>query len=184
MNFELKVKDVSVKTFLLVGEIKEDKILNNLINFIKENTDESLSYKTHVKGHFTGFNKLNLNEDFLNFIKLIEKNIKIICKSNFFIKDAWGNICINNEEITEHNHNGVSAFCGILYLTDGGPGTYFKEYDLTIEEKIGRYVLFHPMLLHSVKKIEKNLERITVAFNMNEISSWDSLENYKQLIKL
>ncbi len=40
------------------------------------------------------------------------------------------------------------------------------------------------MLLHSVKKIENNLERITVAFNMDEIHSWDKLENYKQLIKL
>lgn len=184
MNFELKVKDISIETFLLVGEIKEDKILNNIINFVKENKDESLSHKTHVKGHFTGFDKLNLNEDFLNFIKLIERSIKNICKSSFFVKNAWGNICKNNEEISEHNHKGVSAFCGILYLTEGGPGTYFKDYDLTIEEKKGRYVLFHPMLLHSVKKIENNLERITVAFNMDEIHSWDKLENYKQLIKL
>jgi hypothetical protein len=184
MNFELKVRDIPIETFLLVGEIKEDKILNNLINFVKENKDESLSYKTNVKGHFTGFDKLTLNEDFINFIKLIQRSIKNIYSGSFSIADAWGNICKNNEEITEHSHKGVSAFCGILYLTEGGPGTYFKDYDLTIEEKKGRYVLFHPMLLHSVKKIENNLERITVAFNMNQIHSWDDLEKFKELIKI
>jgi len=179
MNFELKVKDISVETFILVGELKEQKILHTLKKFIKENKDENLSYKTHVKGHFTGFNKLNLNEDFFNFIMLIKNDIKVICKNNFFVKEAWGNICNNNEEVTEHNHEGTSAFCGILYLTEGGPGTFFKDYNLTIEEKIGRYILFHPLLYHSVKKIEKNLERITIAFNMEKLSSWDDSTQLK-----
>jgi hypothetical protein len=179
MNFELKVKDIPVETFLLVGEIKEDKILNNLIKFVRENKDEHLSYKTHVKGHFTGFDKLNSNEDFLNFIVAIKDNIKNICKNNFSIKHVWGNICKNNEEVTEHNHLGTNAFCGILYLTEGGPGTYFKDYDFTVEEKIGRYVLFHPYLFHSVKKIEKDLERITIAFNMDVITSWDNLKKFE-----
>ena len=140
--------------------------------------------KTHVKGNFTGFNALNFNEDFIKFIKLIKEQIKIIYPGNFFIENSWGNICKINEEVTEHDHQGISAFCGILYLTEGGPGTYFRDYNLNIEEKIGRYVLFHPILKHSVKKIEKNLERITVAFNMEEIKKWENLNNFNELIKI
>ena len=50
-------------------------------------------------------------------------------------------------------------------------------YDFTVEEKIGRFVLFDPLLWHSVNKIVNDMERITVAFNMNEISNWAKLEN-------
>jgi hypothetical protein len=65
-----------------------------------------------------------------------------------------------------------------LYLTEGGPGTYFKEYDLLVEEEVGKYILFHPLLKHSVQKIENNIERITIAFNMNEVKTW---EDYSQV---
>ena len=80
--------------------------------------------------------------------------------------------------MSEHDHRSTTAFCGILYLTEGGPGTYFKEYDLTINEEIGKYILFHPDLLHSVSKITNNIERMTVAFNMNRMISWENLNDY------
>jgi len=166
MNFDLKVKEIPLETFLLTGKINNKDIINNLINFIRNNINEELSHKTFVKGSFTGFKTLIRNKDFINFIKIIQPQIKYIYKDNFEIYDAWGNICKYNEEVVEHDHHRVTAFCGILYLTEGGPGTYFKDYDLTVDEEIGKYILFHPKLLHKVNKIEKNIERITVAFNM------------------
>ncbi len=171
-------KDINIETYILTGMLDDTDIINNLINFVKKNKDENLSYKTNVKGHFTGFQSLVQNKYFINFLEKIKKNIQIVYQDNFIINSAWGNICAFGEEITEHDHIGVTAFSGILYLTEGGPGTYFKEYDLTIEEKIGKYVLFSPILKHSVKKLEKNIERITVAFNMNQIKKW---EEYSQM---
>jgi hypothetical protein len=178
MNFNLMAKDINIETYILTGMLDDTDIINNLINFVKKNKDENLSYKTNVKGHFTGFQSLVQNKYFINFLEKIKKNIQIVYQDNFIINSAWGNICAFGEEITEHDHIGVTAFSGILYLTEGGPGTYFKEYDLTIEEKIGKYVLFSPILKHSVKKLEKNIERITVAFNMNQIKKW---EEYSQM---
>jgi len=183
MNFDLKVKDISIETYVLTGRIDNQEIINNLIDFIKNSKNEELSYKTHVKGHFTGFKSLIENKDFNNFLKIIQENIKIIFKENFIISDAWGNICKKGEEVSEHNHGSTTGFCGILYLTEGGPGTYFKEHDLLVEEKIGKYVLFHPELFHKVEKITTDIERITVAFNMNEIKSWDDLTNIKWVNK-
>jgi len=183
MNFELKVKDILLETFILTGKIDNKDIINNLIHFIKNNKDNQLSYKTNVKGHFTGFNSLVENKDFINFLKIIQPQIKIIFQDNFQIQDAWGNICKCNEEVTEHDHGQISAFCGILYLSENGPGTYFKQYDLTINEEIGKYVLFHPKLLHNVKKIENNIERITLAFNMNVIKPWENTINMKWMNK-
>ena len=177
MNFELKAKEISLDTFILSGKINDHVIINNLINFIKKTKDVELSYKTNVKGHFTGFRSLVENIDFHNFLKTIQPYIKIIFPRNFIIQDAWGNICKQNEEVTEHSHMNVSAFCGILYLSEGGPGTYFKDYDLTVDEEIGKFVLFHPFCTHSVKKINKEMERITVAFNMSKIKEWEDKSN-------
>lgn len=172
MNFELKVKEILKETYILTGKINNEHLIKNLIEFVKKNKDDKLSYKTNVKGHFTGFYSLIQNNDFITFLKEIQPQIKIIYPDNFIIYEAWGNICKTGDEIIEHTHGGVSGFCGVLYLTDGGPGTYFKEYDLLIEEEIGKYILFHPLLKHSVKKIEKDIERITIAFNMQEIKNW------------
>jgi len=172
MNFELIAKEVSKETFILTGEITNTEIINNLTKFVKEKKDEKLSFKTHVKGKFTGFKSLINNRDFINFLKIIRPNIKVVYPENFIIEDAWGNLCKINEEVTEHEHAGVSAFCGILYLSEGGPGTYFKDYDLLIKEKIGKYILFSPSLLHRVEKIKNNIERITIAFNMGQIQKW------------
>ena len=172
MNFELKVKEIIKDTFILTGKINNKDIINNLINFVKNNKDEELSYKTNVKAHFTGFNSLVENKDFINFLKEIQPQIRIIYQNNFRISSAWGNLCKKGEEVVDHNHEDVGGFCGILYLTDGGPGTYFKEYDLLIKEEVGKFILFHPFLNHSVKKIENDIERITVAFNIEHFKSW------------
>jgi hypothetical protein len=177
MNFDLKVKDIFLETFIITGKIDNKEIIDELINFVKNNKNEKLSYQTHVKAHFTGFKSLVENIHFHNFLKIIQPYIKIIYPRNFTIHDAWGNICKQNEEVTEHNHKGVSAFCGILYLSNDGPGTYFKQYDLLVNEEIGKFVLFHPILQHSVKKIEKDQERITVAFNMFEVKNWEDTSN-------
>jgi hypothetical protein len=173
MNFELKTKEILLDTFILTAKIEDNNLINNLIKFIKYNKDNNLSYKTNVKGHFTGFESLIKNIDFLNFIKMIQNHIFKIYDKNFMIKEAWGNICKIGEEVLEHSHKDVSGFCGILYLSGNGSGTYFKEYDLLINEEIGKFVLFHPLLSHSVSKIEKNIERITIAFNAFEIKSWE-----------
>jgi hypothetical protein len=87
-----------------------------------------------------------------------------------------------SEKVTEHNHSDCS-FCGILYLTEGGPGTYFKEYDLLIKEEVGKFILFHPMLKHSVQEIDKDIERITVAFNMSHLKEWQNSLNIKWVNK-
>lgn len=181
MNFELKVKELMLETFILTGKINDNLIINNLINFVKNNKDNNLSNNTNVKGHFTGFKSGVENKDFFSFLKEIHSSIKIIYNGDFEIFEVWGNLCKKNDEVIEHHHYGCTAFSGILYLSNGGPGTYFKEYDLTINEEIGKFVLFHPILLHSVKKIEQDIERITISFNLNRVEFWKN--NAKQINK-
>jgi len=177
MNFELKVKEITKETYILTSKINDKDIINNLIKSIKECENSDLNYKTNVKGVFTGFKSLIKNVYFVDFLKIIQPSIRVIYAQNFMIEDAWGNICKKGDEVIEHDHGSVSGFCGILYLTEDGPGTYFKEYDLTIKEEIGKFILFSPILQHNVKKIEKDIERITLAFNMNQVKEWTNLSD-------
>ena len=45
MNFNLQVKDIVKETFLLTGRIDNKEIINNLIDFVRNNKYENLSYK-------------------------------------------------------------------------------------------------------------------------------------------
>jgi hypothetical protein len=172
MNLKFYNKEKKINTFIITGKVDNEKILNNLINCVRENEKKELHSTTNVKGKFTGFKGVVSNQDFHYFLKLIEPAIKVIFNNNFIVYDAWGNILEKDGEVLEHDHIGTTAFCGIIYLSEKGPGTYFKDYDITIEEEIGKFVLFHPILSHSVKKINENIERITVAFNCNKYNPW------------
>jgi len=184
MNFNLNSKDIIRESFILTGEIQDKDLINKLKEKIKDKVKVSgLNYKTNVKGKFTGFHSFIEDVDFHLFLKTIQPQIKIIYQNNFRISDAWGNICNKGDEVLLHNHRGVTAFCGILYLTENGPGTYFKEYDLLIEEKIGKFILFDSLLHHSVNKIKDNIERITLAFNIHEFKEWENNQNIKWITK-
>lgn len=177
MEINLKTKIVPLNTFILTSKIKDISLINNLINTIKEKSkNNDLNFKTHVKGLFSGFDTFIKDANFHKFIKSIQEQIKIIFEGNFVIRSAWGNIFLKEHFVTPHNHLTSDAFCGILYLTEGGPGTYFNDYDMTITEEIGKFVLFSPILLHEVKKNDTDNERITLAFNADKPRNWENYE--------
>jgi len=162
-------KDLLLKTFILIDEVKDESIVDNLLKDIYSN-NKYYHEHTNVIGKHTEFNFLNENKNFHNFLKSIKKRIYSVYKKNFLIQSAWANIYNKDNYARPHDHRGSTAFSGILYLTDGpGPGTYFEEYDLTVHEKKGRFVIFHGHLRHEVKKFNYTKDRITIAFNCNAI---------------
>jgi len=181
---EIFNKKIELDTFILINEINDFELIDKLIIDVKEGVKKSkINRKTNVKGEHTEFDYLILNLNFHKFLKLIQPSIYKIYQKNFVVKNVWGNIYKENDYAQIHSHPD-SVFCGILYCTDGpGPGTYFNQYDLNIKEKKGKFVLFHPILFHSVSKINKDIERITCAFNMYAIKEWDNPQNKKWVNK-
>lgn len=177
-NEKLIQKKIELETYILIGQINDLSLIDNLILEVRKGVEKStVSRKTNVKGKHTEFKYLVSNKDFHNFLKIIQPSIFKIYKRNFIIKEVWGNIYSNKDYAVSHTHDD-SAFCGILYCTDGpGPGTYFKQYDLNIEEKKGRFVLFHPVLEHEVKPYDYKNERITIAWNFSEVKDWVNYQN-------
>jgi len=175
---EIFNKKIEIDTYLLVGEINNFELIDSLIKDVREGLKTSkVSRKTNVKGEHTEFNYLAANPSFHKFLKIIQPSIYKIYKQNFIIKEVWGNIFKKNDYAEAHTHED-SAFCGILYCTDGpGPGTYFNQYDLNIKEKKGRFVLFHPKLYHEVKPYIQGEERITIAWNFSQTNNWGDYSN-------
>jgi hypothetical protein len=169
---------ITLDTSLLVGELNNNLLINNLITDVKNAMKkDSVSYQTNVYAEHTAFKALVQKPNFHEFLLKIKASIKKFYPKDFEIREAWGNIYQEPKKdfANEHRHMEASAFCGIIYLTDGpGPGTYFKEYDLLIPEKKGRFVLFDSLLLHEVKPYDYQKERITISFNMWSVKPWGS----------
>ena len=168
-------KTIERKGRIVIGEMEDYNLIDSLVEIAREKIDSSLEV-TNVKAKRTPFKSLVYEKKFIDFLNKIKPSIQKIYKEDFIITEVWVNFYSDSEKdyCTMHHHNGSTAFCGVLYCTDGpGPGTYFKDFDLNISEKKGRFILFDPMLLHEVKHYPYKKERITIAFNFNEVKKWN-----------
>ena len=151
--------------------IKDQNYINSLIQEIKDNIDESYSYKSNVRGEKTYWK---------HFVKK-SKNFKPVLDllNQYVLYEAWGNILNKNDYVEEHNHfdpiltNRFVDTSGILYLTNHGPGTFFKDFNKTIKPQVGKIVVFDSKYLHSVKKCDTDEPRITLAFNGRKKESYE-----------
>jgi len=163
---------IKKKVKIVSNDITDMNLCNSLIDKIKLNIDPTLSYKTNVP-HMTAFERFNSDPDFHNFLKLIQPDIKKIWSKSFIIKDSWGVIMNKGDSTDCHSHQEATAFCGVLYLTSGGPGTSFPEIKKVINPVKGRFILFSPIIKHFVAK--SNIQkRFSLAFNMIDVKDWDN----------
>ena len=148
--------------FLKEYKIKDLDYINVLKEEILQNIDKNHSYSTNVKGKMTYWKYFTHHSK--NFNKIREVLYE------YHIYEAWGNILNKGDFVHEHDHisnpeNMAVTASGVLYLTDVGPGTYFKEFNKTIKPEIGKIIVFDPKYRHSVEKYDKEEDRITIAFN-------------------
>jgi hypothetical protein len=169
-------KIIERESCIVIGEIDDYNLIDNLVEKGREQIAlYNMNGKTNVKADHSGFNALSNEKLFIDFLNKIKPSIQKIYTQNFNVKDVWINFYKkpNEDFALKHEHRGNTAFCGILYCTDGpGPGTYFNDYDLNIAEKKGRFILFDPLLWHEVKPYPYEKERITIAWNFNEAKDW------------
>ena len=136
--YKLEVAKVEQWLYLIEYQFKDLNFVNILKKEIDNNVGE-LDYKTNIKGQMTKFDAFVSNDLLLNLLRecLYFSNVLNINDSR--LTEAWGNILKKGGEVKAHTHN-PAVISGILYLTEGGPGTYFPEFNKTVEEKIGKIV--------------------------------------------
>jgi hypothetical protein len=165
--YQVHVKEIIKKCFVIEYKIKDLKHISYLKNKIDSSSFENTN-KTNVKGKMTNWKEFTNNKVFINILNNATNNFNFFNLNKSFLAEAWGNLLKKNEEVKLHSHKD-SEFCGIMYLTDNGPGTHFPEIDMVIKEEIGKIVFFSGELSHFVPKIKDKKDRYTIAFNFVQL---------------
>ena len=174
-NQEVLKHKITRDSYISICYVKNKNLLERIKNkIIEKSKDSSLDYKTNVKAKFTGFYSLAKEPEIFDFMTEIKPFINNIYTKSSYLEECWGNIYTNNDYALEHHHQNCTGFCGILYLSEGGPGTYFSDFNVTVNEEYGKVVLPDPLLLHQVVSSNLKKTRITMAFNCYEKKSWDN----------
>ena len=169
MDFNLKKLKVQKDVFVLTGKIKNEKLLTNLKKYIIQ--ESSIIYKegSNVHSERTDFKALINNDEFFGFLKEAKDTITHAWPYDFNVFDAWGCVYKDPSDFRmRHNHLGTTAFSGIIYLGNEGPGTFFPELNLTVKEEFGKFVIFTPMLDHEVSRYQYKKPRVIAAFNCDD----------------
>ena len=169
--YKLEVAKIEQWLYLLEYQFKDLSFVDILKKEIDNNVGV-LDYKTNVKGQMTKFDAFVNNELFTNLLRECLHVSNVLNIKNSRLTEAWGNILKKGGEVQAHRHN-PAVISGILYLTEGGPGTHFSEFNKTVEEKIGKIVFFSGSTLHQVLPYTLNKNRYTLAFNLHEIKFWE-----------
>jgi hypothetical protein len=168
--YNVEFSTVEKKVFLIEHQLDDLSFIEDFKNLIDTNISE-LSYKTNVKGKMTKWDTFVSNKDFQKIILNSVDIIKYFAEDGAYCDNAWGNKLENDDEVISHHHIGPDmVMSGLLYLTEDGPGTYFKEFNKTIKEKIGKIVFFSPEVWHSVSKSNLNKTRYTLSFNLRKLN--------------
>jgi len=92
---------------------------------------------------------------------------------NFNVVKYWTAIYGKNSVHEPHNHTAIdSNFSSILYLTNNGSTTFYTPNFLSKQEsyveqaEVGKLLIFHSQLFHSVF-YKENAERIIISANLN-----------------
>ena len=170
--YSVEFATLEKKLFLIEHQLNDLSFVEDFKNLIDTNISE-LSYKTNVKGKMTKWDTFVSNKDFQKIILSNVDIIKYFAINSYYCDNAWGNKLENEDEVTPHHHGTLDIIIsGILYLTEDGPGTYFREFNKTIKEKIGKLVFFSSEAYHSVSKSNLNKARYTISFNFKKINEF------------
>jgi hypothetical protein len=168
--YNLQVKKLEKHIFLTEYQFKDISFVEYFKNLIDQKVG-IYDGKTNVKGKMTSF-KCFVGDKELH--KLLIESTEFLKISHFqptYLDEAWGNILGKGDKVLYHTHWSM-VYSGILYLTEGGPGTHFPQFDYTVKEKIGKMVFFSGEAYHGVKETNKNQKRYTLAFNFAEKVPW------------
>jgi hypothetical protein len=109
---------------------------------------------------------LRLSSMYFGNNKLSHKDLQIRKREGHFDGyDIWLNFSYKGNENPRHIHQGFLS--GVIYYQNHDHPTIFPEYNLKYKGTNKTMVLFPSETLHYVEKQVKDVERITIAFNVS-----------------
>jgi len=169
--YNLKLAKKEFNLFLI-----EKNLINfnpiNLIEKINLNISEKTSYTTNVKGKMTDWKFFVKDKEINDIFNQCFDILNWLPIKRSFLESCWGNELNLNEFVKEHDHH-MASVSGLIYLTENGPGTFFNDFNITVEEKIGKILFFSPLAKHSVLPSNLNKSRYTISFNFQALENFN-----------
>ena len=151
-------------------------IKDTIIKTIKDSGDKQ-NRKTNVKADMTnwnmqeepGFRELEQEIDsIINYLPEImrDKN-PYLGTFPMEVGNMWG-LCYKKNDYTDVHDHWPFVWSGSFYLdipTDYAGTLFFPELEYDIEPVTGQLVIFRGAILHGVKTIQSNSDRIAISFN-------------------
>lgn len=150
------------------GNYERQDILHNLKITLK-NADKKMSHKTYVRGSMTDWQCFKHDKNFSQFFTETMNKLQPVFFPQFQLStdlkvfDAWGNVLKKGEHVEAHTHQ---CWHGILYLTEG-TSLEFPEIQMKFTPKPGDWILSPPGILHGVRAVEDEKERMNIVFNFH-----------------
>jgi len=145
---------------------------NRIDNYTKE---DEMAQQTNVKATMTTYDKLLNDEEFNKInIKILE-TLRFIYtlrtphpedKLSFSMVDCWGMRHKKNNYTVNHIHG--TTFSGAFYIKVPSPTEiFFEDFFKSVDLKDNMLLLFPGLTKHSVGKHQGDIDRLSMAFNIN-----------------
>lgn len=167
----------AINSVYIVEDFLDDlEYLNFLSSKIEKYTlEDEMQKSTNVKASMTSWQKLLKDSDFNNIhVKILEilSNIYTLrtphpdAPITFLYQDSWGMSHQMNDFTVNHIH-APSAFAGGFYFkVPCATEMYFDDYQSSVQLKENMLVLFPALCKHKVSNHTSEVNRISMAFNI------------------
>ena len=168
-------------------QINDEPLLRALEKKIRANIDPKLSYQTNVRAGMTHWDHFKTDEDFkkllLHYFNLcgdaglyadvLDKKER---KYHFLVQNCWGTVMKKGDFVFNHHHLGTD-YSTVLYFDSHAP--LCTDVGL-LPTKRGLIISLPSYCFHSVKKITKDINRCTLAWNWSFTKGWDEKDPNEQ----
>jgi len=173
----------AINSIYIIHNFLEDlDFLKTLENRIDNHTKEDeMAQQTNVKATMTTYKKL-LNDEQFNKINIkILETLRFIYtlrtptpdeKMSFNMFDCWGMRHKKNNYTVNHIHG--SLFSGAFYIRVPSPTEmFFEDFFKSVVLKDNMLLLFPGFSKHAVGEHQGDIDRLSMAFNINILFKYD-----------
>ena len=148
----------------IIEDVDSEYFIKQIDKGITEN--DSLNFRTNVKGFHTSFHYFNNDRKFMVILSRILNQLETLKYKfrPFSLREAWG-IKLGLSNYTQIHDHCSQYLSGVLYLNDSKQELMFPAIDQKVKPVKGRFVVFSSFLEHHTFRSLEDEYKYAIPFN-------------------